>query len=417
MAISDEGNPPEPYRMSRVTAGFFEMVGVQPVVGRGLGPADAAAGAEPVILLSHEVWRTRYGQSPDTVGRVVRAGNALATIIGVMPEGFGFPNNQQLWMPLVDTAELRDRSQRNLTLIGKYLPGVSREQARADLDVIAQRLAAEYPDNEGLGARVATFHELQNGGPIRIVFLLMQGAVGFVLLIACANVANMMLSRALGRAREMSVRAAMGASRWRMVRQLLLEAVLLSVLGGAAGLILARFAVRAFEAAIANVPKPSWVLFGMDYMVFIYFAAACLVSALLFGLLPGLQASRVDLNATLKEGSRDSGSKRGGLLSGALVVFQFMLAVVLLAGAGLFVRGLLEQRASLDGLPAAEVLSAVIQLPEDRYPDDESRFRFYDQLLTSLEGTPGLQQAAITSNPARRRWRQRCVSTGRRPGG
>ncbi len=137
-------------------------------------------------------------------------------------------------------------------------------------------------------------------------------------------------------------------------------------------------------------------------MVFVYFAAACLVSAVLFGLLPGLQASRVDLNATLKEGSRDSGSKRGGLLSGALVVFQFMLAVVLLAGAGLFVRGLLEQRASLDGLPAAEVLSAVIQLPEDRYPDDESRFRFYDQLLTSLEGTPGLRQAAITSNPARR---------------
>ena len=143
--------------------------------------------------------------------------------------------------------------------------------------------------------------------------------------------------------------------------------MLLSLLGGAAGLIIARFAVGAFEAAVANVGKPSWILFEMDYLVFIYFAAACLVSALLFGLLPGLQASRVDLNATLKEGSRDSGSKRGGLLSGALVVFQFMLAVVLLAGAGLFVRGLLEQRASLAGLPASEVLSAVIQLPEDRY--------------------------------------------------
>ena len=201
--------------------------------------------------------------------------------------------------------------------MGKHLPGVSREQARADLDVIAQRLAAEYPDNEGLGARVATFHELQNDGPIRIVFLLMQGAVGFVLLIACANVANMMLSRALGRAREMSVRAAMGASRWRMVRPLLLEAVLLSLLGGAAGLIIARLAVGAFEAAVANVGKPSWILFEMDYLVFVYFAAACLVSAMLFGLLPGLQASRVDLNATLKEGSRDSGSKRGGIVSGA----------------------------------------------------------------------------------------------------
>jgi predicted permease len=399
VAMSDEGNPPEPYRISRVTPGFFEMLGVQPVAGRGLTAADAAAGADAVLLLSHEVWRNRYGQSPDVLGRVVRAGNELATIVGVMPEGFGFPNAQQLWMPLVDTVELRDRSQRSLLLIGRHLPGVSRQQARADLDVIAQRLAAEYADNEGLSARVATFHELQNGGPIRVVFILMQGAVGFVLLIACANVANMMLSRALARAREMSVRAAMGASRWRMIRQLLVEAGLLSFFGGAAGLILARFAVRAFEEAVVDVGKPSWILFGMNYSVFVYFAAACLVSAVLFGLVPGLQASRVNLNATLKEGSRDSGSKRGGVLSGALVVFQFMLAVVLLVGAGLFFRGLLEQRSSLDGLPAAQVLSAGIQLPQDRYPDDESRFRFYDRLLTSLDGTPGLQQAAIVSNP------------------
>ncbi len=398
VALRDEGNPPEPYSMSRVTPGFFDMLGVRPVAGRGLTPADAAAGADPVILLSYAVWRDRYGQSPDAVGRTVRAGNDLATVIGVMPEGFGFPNSQQLWMPLVETAELRDRSRRNLTLIGKHTQGVSREQARADLEVIAQRLAAEYPDNAGLGARVSTVHELQNGGPIRIVFILMQGAVGFVLLIACANVANMMLSRALGRAREMSVRAAMGASRWRIVRQLLVEAGLLSLLGGAAGLIIARFAVRAFEAAVVDVGKPSWILFEMDYMVFVYFAAACLVSAVLFGLMPGLHASRVDLNATLKQGSRDTGSKRGGLLSGALVVFQFMLAVVLLAGAGLFVRGLFEQRASLEGLPAAEVLSANINLPQDRYPDEAARFRFYDQLLTSLEGTPGLRQAALVSN-------------------
>ena len=398
VAIRDESKPPEPYSMARVTPGFFTMLGVQPVAGRRLQPADAAPGAEPVILLSHTVWRDRYGQSPDVIGRSVRAGNELATIIGVMPEGFGFPNSQQVWMPLVDTAEVRDRSRRNLTLVGKLRPGISREQARADLDVIAQRLAAQYPDNEGLSARVSTFHELQNGGPIRIVFILMQGAVGFVLLIACANVANMMLSRALGRAREMSIRAAMGASRWRVARQLLVEAGLLSLFGGAIGLIVARFAVRAFEAAVVDVGKPSWILFDMNYMVFVYFAAACLVSAVLFGLVPGLQASRVDLNATLKEGSRDSGSKRGGILSGGLVVFQFMLAVVLLAGAGLFVRGLFEQRASLDGLPAAEILSAGINLPQDRYPDDASRYRFYDQLLTDLEGTPGLRQAAIVSN-------------------
>jgi predicted permease len=398
VSLSDGGNPPEPYNMARVTPGFFDMLGVGPVVGRSLTPADAAAGADPVIVLSHSVWRDRYEQSLDVLGRTVRAGNELATIIGVMPEGFGFPNTQQLWMPLVDSAELRERSRRSVMLTGKFRQGVSKDQARADLDVIAQRLAAEYPDNEGLSATLLTFHELQNGGPIRVVFILMQGAVGFVLLITCANVANMMLSRALGRAREMSVRAAMGASRWRMVRQLLVEAGLLSVLGGALGLIIARFAVRAFEAAVVDVGKPSWILFGMDYRVFAYFAAACLVSAAFFGLVPGLQASRVDLNATLKEGSRDSGSRRGGFLSGVLVVFQFMLAVVLLAGAGLFVRGLLEQRASLEGLPAAEVLSASINLPQDRYPDDAARFRFYDDLLTRIEGTPGLRQAELVSN-------------------
>jgi len=398
VSFSDEGSAPEPYSMARVTAGFFDMLAVQPVAGRRFAPADAAAGAPPVVLLSHSVWRDRYGRSPDAVGRSVRVGNELATIIGVMPEGFGFPNRQQLWMPLVDSEQLRDRSQRHLMMIGKRAPGVSREQARADLDVIARRLAAEYPDDEGLRASVLTFHELQNDGPIRVVFILMQGAVGFVLLVACANVANMMLSRALGRTREMSVRAAMGASRWRMVRQLLVEAVLLSFLGGMIGLIVARFAVRAFDAAVANVGKPSWISFEMNYLVFVYFAAACLASALLFGLLPGLKASRVDLSSSLKEGSRDSGSKRGGFVSGALVVVQFMLAVVLLAGAGLFVRGLLEQRASLDGLPAAEVLSASIQLPPDRYPDDASRYRFFDQLLRSLEGTPGLLDVAMASN-------------------
>lgn len=398
VAVSDEGNPPELYRMSRVTAGFFDMLGVRPVVGRGFTPGDTVTGAGPVILLSHSVWRDRFGQARDVVGRTVRAGNELANVIGVMPEGFGFPNSQQVWLPLVETEQLRDRTQRSLMLIGKRAQGVSEDQARADLDVVAQRLAADHPDNEGLRASVSSFHELQNDGPIRVVFIMLQGAVGFVLLVACANVANMMLSRALGRTREMSVRAAMGASRWRMLRQPLAEALLLSLLGGAAGLVIALFAVQAFDAAVANVGKPSWILFEMDYLVFVYFAAACVVSALLFGLVPGLHASRVDLNSALKEGSRDSGSRRGGMLSGALVVLQFMLAVVLLAGAGMFVRGLLEQRASLDGLPAAEVLSGVILLPQDRYPDDAARFRFFDELLSRLEGTPGLRQAALASN-------------------
>jgi predicted permease len=398
--VSERGDPPELHLMARVTTGFLDVLGVQPILGRGFLSTDASAGAEPTLLIAYTVWRDRYALATDAIGRSVRVGAQSATIIGVMPEGFGFPNTHQLWTPLVDTPELQQRSQRNLMLMGVRRPGVSMQEARADFSVIARRLATEYPaENPGIDATVQTFHELQNGGPLRVVFILMQGAVGFVLLIACANVANMMLSRALGRAREMSVRAALGASRWQMVRQLLVEALLLSLLGGAAGLVLSRYAVRLFDAAVANAGKPTWVLFEMDYVVFAYFAAACLLSALLFGLVPALRASRVDLDVSLREGARDSGSRRSGILSGGLVVVQFMLALVLLVGAGLFVRGVLEQRASVDDLPLDEVLTASVLLPADRYPDDESRLRFYDQLLADLRGTAGVRQAGIASNP------------------
>ena len=189
-----------------------------------------------------------------------------------------------------------------------------------------------------------------------------------------------------------------GPCSWRLARQLLMEAALLSVIGGAFGFIIARYAVRAFDAAVAGVGKPSWILFEMDGAVFVYFAAACLLSALLFGLVPSLQAARVDLNAALKEGSRDSGSRRRGILSGSLVVVQFMLALVLLVAAGMFVRGLAAQRAAMQALPLTELMTARIQLPADRYGDDESRFRFYDRLLADLRSTPGVRQAEIVTN-------------------
>jgi putative ABC transport system permease protein len=400
VALSERGNPPEQYMMARVTPGFIQMLGVRPVLGRGIIPADGKAGAEAVVLIAYNVWRDRYALSPAVIGRPVRVNQEPATIIGVMPERFGFPNNESVWMPLVPTPQLEERIYRSLQLVGVRKPGVTLEQTAADLNVIAQRLAADYPkSNQNVGVVVMTFQQYQNGGEIRLVFLLMLGAVGFVLLIACANVANMMLSRALGRTREISIRAAMGAARWRIVRQLLIESTTLSFLGGAIGLLLARYGALAFDLAVENVVgKPSWIDFSMDYRVLAYFAGICLVSGILFGLAPALQVSRADINVAIKDGSRSAGSKRGSFLSDVLVVFQFTLAVVLLTGAGLFIRGFLAHEALSEKLPLDRVLTARLNLPQDRYTDKDARVQFHDQLLPRLRALPGVLQAEIVSN-------------------
>jgi predicted permease len=298
-----------------------------------------------VVLIGHGVWQNRYGSALDVVGRVVRIDGKPATIIGVMPEGFKFPNNENLWMPLVPDADLEKRTSHNLELFALLRPGITVAGANADLDVIAGRIAAEFPDsNKDLGALVRTFHETYNGDQIKIVFLMMLGAVGFVLLIACANVANMMLSRAIGRVREIAVRAAMGATRWQIIRQLLVESVLLSSLGGLLGLGLSALGVHAFDLASRDVGKPYWVIFEMDWRAFAYFAALSVLSGIVFGLVPALRASRVDLNAAMKDGTPGGGSHRGRL-TGALVVFQFALTVVLLAGAGLMIRSFFAAQA------------------------------------------------------------------------
>jgi predicted permease len=333
------------------------------------------------------------------LGQSVRLNEKPATIIGVMPEGFKFPNNEDLWTPLTPTPELENRSHRSLQAFGMLKAGTPISKARADLDAIARRLSADHPEsNKDSGVLVQTFQERYNGGNIRLIFLLMLAAVGFVLMIACANVANMMLSRTLGRRREMSIRAAMGASRWQVIRQLLIESLMLSILGGALGFALAVFGVHEFDLASRDVGKPYWVLFTMDYGVFGYFAALCLVSALLFGLAPALQSSRVDLNDALKDGSRSAGTQHGGKLSSVLVVFQLALTLVLLTGAGIFAHGFLSNQAVNPGVPADRLLSARIRLPKDRYATPESRQRFFDQLLPRLNALPGVTSATTVTD-------------------
>ncbi len=399
--VSERGNPPERYRMGAVSHGLFNLIQTPPLVGRGFTAADDRPGAPVVVLLGHRVWQNRYNGARDVIGRTVRLDGTTVTIIGVMPEGFKFPSNEDLWTPLTPTAVREDPTHRDLRLFGLLKPGTTVGEAQGDLALISARLTKAFPDtNKDLTALVQTFHQAYNGGPIRMVFLMMLGAVGFVLLIACANVANMMLSRAIARSREIAVRSAMGASRWQLVRQLLVESVLLSSLGGLLGLGLSAFGVHAFDLATQDVGKPYWINFEMDWVAFGYFALLSVLSGILFGLVPALRASRVDLNLAMKDGTPGGGSHHGRF-TGALVVLQFALTVVLLAGAGLMIRSFFAAQKLNDFVQPQSLLTARIQLPEgkgDRYETPESRRQFYEQLLPRLRALPGVTAVAAVNN-------------------
>jgi predicted permease len=396
--LSEKDIAPQRYGMFRVSPGFFGMIHIRPVRGRDFTDSDTKMGTAPVALIGYSVWQERYG-GHDVIGHIVRINAVPTQIVGVMPQGIRFPNLEDIWVPLQATAEMTDRSNRQLQLFGVVKPGLSMEQAAADMAVISKRLAAEYPkDDKRVAPLVQTFHDRYNGGQIRLVFLLMMAAVGFVLLIACANVANMLLGRALARRRELSIRAALGASRARIVRQLLVEALMLSLLGGIVGLGLAAVGIHAFDLGTQDVGKPYWVQFRMDYRVFFYFAAVCVASALIFGLLPALRSSGARLGDALKDGSRSAGSRRGGRLSGALVVFQFSLTLVLLLGAGVFMRSFIDQQSINRWIPSKQLLTARVTLPEERYKDPDSRIRFFQALLPRMTAIPGVTNAAEVSD-------------------
>ncbi len=394
--VSESGLPPQQYAMQDTTAGMFSMIHARALLGRTILQSDEQPGAAPVLVISYNVWKERYSGSRSVIGVHVRVNEKPATIIGVMPEGFHFPENSNLWIPLAHTADLARRDKRALRVYAILKPGAGLGEASAALSGIAERLAKQYPEDKGLGISVLTFQQRVNGGPIRIVFLLMLGAVGFVLLIACADVANMMLSRSLGRQREMAIRTALGATRWRIVRQLLIESVLLSTAGGLLGLGLAAEGVHWFDLATSKI-RPYWIDFTMDYSVFAYFAALCIFCGLLFGITPALRASKTDLVEVLKEGAHSVGRRRGEWFSGGLVVFQFALTLVLLTGAGIFIRSLIRTLTVNPFVPAKELTTARLMLPDSRYKDKQARIRLYDELLPRLRAIPGVSNAAVVS--------------------
>jgi predicted permease len=399
MNVTDSGHPPERTPGARVCANTFSLLGQPMHLGRDFLPSEDKKGAEPVVIIGYGVWKSRYGGDPNILGRPLKINGVAATIVGVMPEGVRFPSNADMWQPLVPNENSLRRNQRNMTVVGRLAPGISQAEAQAEMSGIARQLASQFPDtNENIDALVMTFNQRFNGGPIRIIFLALMGAVGFVLLIACANVANLQLARSAQRAREVAVRVALGASRARVVRQLLVESTLLACLGGLLGLGLSTVGIRLFDRAVEGSGKPYWIQFTLDPIVFGYLALICLATGILFGLAPALQVSKTNVNEILKEGGRGSaGGRRTRWLTSSMVVVELALTIVLLVGAGLMIRSFLKLYSLDIGAKTDHLLTMNIGLPDQKYANAEQRRIFFESLLTRLESVPGMQSSAIAS--------------------
>jgi predicted permease len=400
MNIADDRGMPEQARGAYLTPNAFSILGQQPLLGRDFSDEDAQPGRDRAVIIGYRIWRNRYSGDPNILGKLTRVNGQPAVIVGVMPEGMQFPQNNDIWAVDVPTKEQERRSSRSLTVFARARPGVNQRAAQTEANGIAARLIGQYSQDyqEVSGAVLETFNQRFNGGPIRAVFLSMMGAVAFVLLIACANVANLQLSRSAARAREVAVRIALGATRWRIVRQLLIESVLLGLAGGLIGLGLAYFGVRAFDAAVADSGKPYWIIFTMDLTVFGFLAAVCIVTGVLFGIAPALHVSRTNVNEILKEGGRgNAGGGRTRWLTGTMVVVEVALTLVLLVGAGLMVRSFLNLYRLDIGIKTDRLMAMQLQLSGDKYQKPEARREFFERLQPRLAAIPGTEAVAITT--------------------
>jgi predicted permease len=320
------------------------------------------------------------------------------TVIGVMPSAFSFPQKQDLWVPLVATATVLKRENRDTWMaIGRLADGVTIKAAQREMEVIGKRLAMTYPvTNQDLVPEVQNFSQFFIGADAATLYGAMWGAVGFVLLIACANLANLLLARAIGRSREISIRIALGAGRWRIIRQLLIESVLLSGIGGFFGWWIAKWGVRTYALAMAQ--KASWLIvdYTMDHRVLGYLIAISIGTGLVFGMAPALRLSKLDVNVALKDGGRGAtAGGRGKHLSAVLVIGEMALAVVLLAGAGVMIRSFLKVHNATLGINTANVLAGSVALPANQYPGADTQISFFERLTTHLEGIPGVESVAI----------------------
>ncbi|HST23081.1 MAG TPA: ABC transporter permease [Blastocatellia bacterium] len=390
-----DGDEPERVGGARVTVNMFSALAVKPVVGRDFLESEGLAGAEPVVILSHSLWQQRYGSDAAIVGRALNVDGKSYTVVGVLPKGIYYPaQDTNLYVPFIPQPNEILRGARFLRVIGRLKKDVSPAEARAEVETIAGRVAAAYPaTNTGWGIYLVPLHE-QIVGRVRPALIVLLSAVGCVLLIACANVANLLLARAAARRAEFAIRAALGASRWQLVRQLLTESLVLSALGGMFGLLLAMWGVPFLTGISASsIPRVEGI--GINLRVLGFTAIVSLATGAVFGLAPALRSSSKQLTDALREGRRGStGSILHQRLLSALVVSEVAIAMVLLVVAGLMIRSFLSISNVAPGLNPKGVITLGVGLPLSRYPGVQQQAIFYDKLVAQVRTLPGVESAA-----------------------
>jgi putative ABC transport system permease protein len=409
MTLSGDGAPAERLRGTYLTANMFRVLRVAPILGRDFVEADDEPGAPGVLMLGYGVWQSRYGGSAQVLGRTVRVNDVPATIIGVMPEGFNYPAIDQIWQAISSSPGFREatRSTRNLSVVGRLHPGASLTGARAELDAVVARRAAAFPDTyTDLATFARPLRERYPTPPVAMVATIM-GAVGFVLLIAYANLANLLLARSIRRSKEIAIRMALGSSRLRIVRQFLVECLLIAIAGGALGFGLSMYGVReiavAFEPIEAGTPlgsnRPFWVDVSPNAVLYGFVGLVSIASAFAFGVLPALQISTIGINETLKEESRSGGgSLRSRRWASRLLVAELALALVLLSGAGLLWRDFLERYWQDPVIEASGVVTMRLELPAPKYAAAADRQRFFDELDRRLSAITVFSSVTMASH-------------------
>jgi putative ABC transport system permease protein len=398
MNLSTEDGRPERFSGGLLTVAAFEALGVQPILGRGFQEGDDHVGAEAVMLLGHDLWRDRFGGAPDIIGRTIRAGGVQRTVIGVMPQKFAFPIREALWTPLALEPNAKKRGEEPFyQVIARLKPDVDLGEAKAQAATIAAQIEKDFPEtNRGRSADVVPYTRTLLGAEIYALLYTMLGAGIGVLLIACVNVSNLLVARASLRRREVAVRMALGAGRYRVVRQHLTEVLVLATAGAAIGAALSVLGVRWFVQALSADPPPFWITFDLDYRVMLFVLAVIVLASVVAGTLPALHAARVSAGSALKDDSRSATSARLGRFSSGLVVAELAVSCGLLIAAGLMIKSVVQLKNVPMPFAVENILTARVDLPRTDYPDVASSIRFFEQLLPRLQAVPGVEDATLS---------------------